>query len=66
MEKAVAIRDPDGRERSWSESVRLYELDELRALFEAAGLRVDGVHGDFAGGAWAPDAARCILVGQRA
>lgn len=38
VEKAVVVRHPDGRERRWRESVRLYRRAELAELTVQAGL----------------------------
>ena len=40
VEKQVTLRHPDGRERSYRESVRLYEDDALPDVAASAGLRV--------------------------
>lgn len=48
----------------WSESVRLYERDELEGLLAAAGFGVRDVHGDLSGAAWNPQAPRLVLVAE--
>ncbi len=62
VEKTIAIADG----RAFRERVRLFEPDDLRMMFEAAGLRVVHMYGDYAGGAVGPGAPRVVLLGQRA
>ena len=64
MEKTVEVRDANGR-RSWSESVRLYEDDELRALLASAAIWLDAIHGGFSGEPRDADAPRSIVMGTR-
>ena len=49
----------------FTESVRLLEPEEMEALYRAAGLRVAGLYGDFAGAPYAPESPRLILHGVR-
>lgn len=49
-----------------TESVRLYSLDELRALMGRCGLVVERVFGGYDGSVFGADAERMILVGRRA
>jgi len=50
----------------WSESVRLWTADELAALLEGAGFKVERLAGGFGGEAFRPqDSERIILVGGR-
>lgn len=66
VEKDILIRDPRGGERRYRESVRLYPLEEMRRMIDAAGLVLDSVHGDFAAGmAYGPDTPRMVLIGSR-
>jgi SAM-dependent methyltransferase len=51
IEKTVVAAAPDGRERTWRESVRLYRSDELPTLAAAAGLRLVHCDGGLAGAA---------------
>jgi len=51
--------------RSFQERVRLFSPAELRTLLEEAGLRVDGVFGDYDGGPLDDRATRTILVATR-
>jgi len=54
-----------GERRSWTESVRMYELDEMRALLDARGLRIESVDGGFEGESAGPAAPRQILRARR-
>jgi len=61
--KEIELRDEG---RTFQERVRLYDADELAALFSDAGLRVCARFGDYEGGPVQGDAPRVILVGKRA
>lgn len=63
--KDVRIVLRDGSVRRWRENVRMYETPELASLLRPRGLEVLGVAGDFAGGAYGPQAERQILVARR-
>ncbi len=47
------------------ESVRLFTLTEMTALFESAGLEVAAVFGDYDGAPLAPDKPRMMLCGRK-
>ena len=66
VEKDVRLTAPDGAQRTWRESVRLYERDDLAALLEASGLVVRSVHGDLAGARFADTSPRCVVVAEAA
>jgi len=61
--KEIELRDEG---RRFQERVRLYDADELAALFTGAGLRVAARFGDYDGAPAGPNAPRLILVGVRA
>ncbi len=63
VEKTVEIRRAGESEvqSRWTESVRLYGRDELRALVASTGFDVRAEFGDLAGGAWSEDAERLVL-----
>ncbi|MDZ4773862.1 MAG: methyltransferase domain-containing protein [Planctomycetota bacterium] len=65
VEKTVKIVHPDGRTRSWLESVRMYEVDELAELLRERGLNVTHVDGGFAGENRGPGAPRQIVRARR-
>lgn len=64
--KRVTKVAPSGERQTWTESVRMYELDEMEALLAARGLRIEGVDGGFEGEAAGPAAPRQILRARRA
>lgn len=60
--KEIELRDAG---RTFQERVRLYDPEELAALFVEAGLRVEGRFGNYDGSPPGQDAPRIILVGVR-
>jgi 2-polyprenyl-3-methyl-5-hydroxy-6-metoxy-1,4-benzoquinol methylase len=48
--KRITLREESGKEHSFSESVRLYSLDEVVVLLESGGFAVERVVGDYDGG----------------
>jgi SAM-dependent methyltransferase len=67
VEKDILITDPEGRERTFRESVRLYSREEMAGMIEQTGLELDAVHGDFAVGAapFCSSSPRMILIGRK-
>jgi SAM-dependent methyltransferase len=63
--KDVLMRDAHGREWSWREDVRLYELEELRTLAARQGLEIALVQGDFDGRPPGAEAPRQIVWAVR-
>jgi SAM-dependent methyltransferase len=55
----------DGSTQRWREDVRLYELDEVRALLAARDLRVESVHGGFDSRAFDASAPRMLISARR-
>ncbi|MBW3565685.1 MAG: class I SAM-dependent methyltransferase [Acidobacteria bacterium] len=51
--------------RSFLERVRAYEPEEIRKLFEDAGLVIEAVCGDFESCDWTPESPRLVLIGRR-
>jgi SAM-dependent methyltransferase len=51
--------------RRWREELRLYEIDELRALLARHGLELERVAGDFGARAFGPSAPRAIVFARR-
>jgi SAM-dependent methyltransferase len=66
VEKHVQVRDPAGRTREYTESVRLYDREDLEDLSRRAQLPVEACYGDFDGSPAGPDAPRLIVVGRKA
>ncbi|AOS83722.1 methyltransferase type 11 [Chlorobaculum limnaeum] len=48
--KRITLREESGKEHSFSESVRLYSLDDAVAMLESGGFTVERVVGDYDGG----------------
>jgi SAM-dependent methyltransferase len=59
----VRERGTGGEEKRFEERVRLYGPEELSAMLDSEGLRVDERYGDYGGGRFGPTAERLILVG---
>lgn len=66
VEKDVTVSRGDEALASWTESVRLWTRDEVRALLADARLRVDGEWGDLAGGPWSDTSERLVLRARAA
>lgn len=56
----------DGRETHLHHSIRVYAFTELEMLLMACGLTVEGVWGDFEGGAFSWNSASMIVLGRKA
>ena len=65
IEKEILITK-DKQTKVFKESVRAYDLDELKSLFNEAGLRIESVYGDFAGGEYSETSRRTIICAGRA
>ena len=63
--KRVEWNDPTGGVSEWTESVRVYELEEMGAMLDAAGLKVEGVDGDFDGSPFGADSPRMIARARK-
>lgn len=66
VRKDVRVERPGAAPLRWSESVRLYERDELIAAVRAAGFAIRDVRGDLAGATWTADSPRTVIVGAAA
>lgn len=64
--KRVRLEGPSREGRTWTESVRMYELAEIEGLLGLRGLVVEGVDGGFDGEPAGPDAPRQIVRARRA
>lgn len=61
VEKRVEVRREGQVEASWTESVRLYDARELRALLADAGFSTVAVYAGLAGGAWSTSSERLVV-----
>jgi ubiquinone/menaquinone biosynthesis C-methylase UbiE len=66
VEKSVRITEKNGTVRSWRESVRMYDVEEMRMLLAGRGLWLEAVDGGFKDEPLGPDAPRQILRARRA
>ncbi len=67
VRKRVEIISPGGKGSiTYTESVRLYPLDEMMDLMASRGLPVEAVYGDFRGASFGEDSPRMILLARRA
>jgi SAM-dependent methyltransferase len=64
--KRTLATDPQGREHTFAENVRLYEPEEITAMARAAGLADLRLAGSFDGEELTADSPRLIVVGRRA
>jgi ubiquinone/menaquinone biosynthesis C-methylase UbiE len=65
VEKSVRITEKNGMVRSWRESVRMYDVEEMRMLLAGRGLWLEAVDGGFKDEPLGPDAPRQILRARR-
>jgi SAM-dependent methyltransferase len=65
VEKDVLIRESDGTETRYRESVRLYAETDLRQLLRENGFEVQSVYGGLDGQRLSPDSTRLVLFAQR-
>src|SRR5690606_33264113 len=63
--KRTTITHPGGEVSHYSESVRIYERDELRAMIENVGLRSPRFFGDLSGNELTDDSHRMIAVAEK-
>lgn len=64
VNKRIAIRT-DGNEQSFVESVRLYTLEDFRAMYASAGLRLLRAYGDYEGNPHSNASPRLILHAEK-
>lgn len=65
VHKDVECRMEEGWIRTWHESVRVYEADELEGMLAEAGLEPIARHGDYDGAPWDADSPRLILIARK-
>ncbi len=61
VEKRVEVRREGQIEASWTESVRLYDARELRALLTDTGFSTVAVYANLAGSDWSPTSERLVV-----
>jgi SAM-dependent methyltransferase len=64
VEKRIRIRN-DGREREFTESVRLYTLSDFERMYDRCGFELSDVRGDYDGVAFDASSPRCIMFARR-
>ena len=63
--KKITLQEENGKEHSFSESVRLYSLDDATALLESGGFHIERIIGDYEGSAFdAATSPRMMLLAR--
>ena len=65
INKRIRLSAPDGRKRTYLESVRAYSAEEVSRALEEAGLAVKDRFGDFGGSPFEAESQRLILLAGR-
>lgn len=65
VEKTITIRDDEGHEQVFFESVRLYTPEELAAMLEGVGFEGLALYGSFQGAPLQDDSPRLIAVAHK-
>lgn len=65
VNKRIVVETPGERPRTFRESVRLYQPEEVTIGLRWAGLEVDGLYGNFQGDPYERDSERLILLGHK-
>jgi SAM-dependent methyltransferase len=65
LKKRIAVETTGGRQRTYLESVRLYQPEEVTIGLRWAGLEVDSLFGNFQGDPYERDSERLILLGHK-
>ncbi|MGB9690906.1 MAG: class I SAM-dependent methyltransferase [Candidatus Sumerlaeaceae bacterium] len=65
VEKTAILYLPDGTEREFRESVRLYEPHELEAAVKTFGLGNLHIYGDYDGAPWHDGSPRAIIIARK-
>jgi len=65
VNKRIRVHSPGREIQTFLESVRAYAVAEVEEALVAAGLRVDKLHGNFAGEEFRSDSERLILIGHK-
>ena len=65
IQKRITVRGADEPPRTFVESVRLYQPEEVTIGLRWAGLEVDSLFGNFHGDSYERDSERLILIGHK-
>lgn len=65
VNKRIVVETPGEKPRTFRESVRLYQPQEVTIGLRWAGLEVDGLYGSFQGEPYERDSERLILLGHK-
>jgi SAM-dependent methyltransferase len=65
MNKRIVVRTPDEPTRTYLESVRLYQPEEVTIGLRWAGLEADSLFGSFHGDPYERDSQRLIVIGHK-
>ncbi len=65
VNKQTAVRFPDGRDRTFDESVRLFSPDELKQALDRCGVNIEKEFGSYEGDRFTTSSKRSILMGRR-
>ena len=65
INKRIAVRAPGEPSRTFLESVRVYQPEEVTIGLRWAGLEVEGLFGNFHGDSYERDSERLILLGRK-
>jgi ubiquinone/menaquinone biosynthesis C-methylase UbiE len=65
IQKKILVRNREGQEKNFLESVRLYELQEMQSMLKEAGLYAYNILGDFRGRQYHANSDRMIIYGTR-
>jgi SAM-dependent methyltransferase len=65
VEKRISIKPPSGLIQEYRESVRLYDLDELKQMLEQSGIYLKQLFGDYGGAIYQDKSPRLILIGVK-
>jgi 2-polyprenyl-3-methyl-5-hydroxy-6-metoxy-1,4-benzoquinol methylase len=60
--KKITLKEENGKMHSFSESVRLYSLDEAVTLLESGGFHIERIIGDYDGNAFDPAASPRMML----
>jgi SAM-dependent methyltransferase len=65
VEKRISIKSPLGKIQEYRESVRLYDLEELKQMLAQSGIYLKQIFGDYGGADYNDKSPRLILIGVK-